>query len=55
MYDPECETLAEHFLSDEPQKLGPAFEHYEARVKQLAQAIQDAVESWCEDNPREEG
>jgi hypothetical protein len=45
MYDPECETLAEYFLREQPytKATGPA---YEARVKSLAQTIQDAIEEW---------
>jgi hypothetical protein len=54
MYDPECQTLAEHFLTDESHTRS-AFAEYEARVKALAQAIQDAIEAWCEDHPRKEG
>lgn len=38
-FDPECLRLAMHFLSDEPQRL-------KANADDLAQDIQDAVESW---------
>jgi hypothetical protein len=45
MYDPECETLAEHFLQDDDYTKYTKAKH-EARVRSLAQAIQDAVEEW---------
>lgn len=38
-YDPACETLAEHFLQDEP-------DHIETDVYLLAKEIQDAIENW---------
>lgn len=37
-FDSKCEDLAEHFLSEEP--------HTDRDVFDLAQAIQDAVETW---------
>ena len=37
-YDPACETLAEHFLSDE--------RHGPNDLRDLSQEIQDTVESW---------
>ena len=48
LYDPECQTLAEHFLQDEPSTLATA-PRYEQRVRSLAEAIQDAVEEWFAD------
>ena len=53
LFDPACQDCAEHFLSEEPYTiLHPAtVAVHEARVKGLAQAIQRAVEDWCEDNP----
>lgn len=39
-YDPACETLAEHFLQDEPLLVG--------RVSQLASRLQQVVEDWIE-------
>ena len=52
-YDPECETLAEHFLQFElrcrpgQNRLHPDdLARYERRVRSLAEAIQDAVEAW---------
>jgi hypothetical protein len=38
-YDPACETLAEHFLQDDPVA------HPDAKGS-LSAAIQQAVESW---------
>lgn len=38
-YDSECERLAEHFLQDRPTA-------YPLVKRELAQAIQDAVENW---------
>jgi hypothetical protein len=49
-YDPECESLAEHFLRHEPNTRD-TYVMFEARVKSLALAIQQAVEDWCADNP----
>lgn len=40
-YDPACETLAEHFLRDDP------VDHPDAKGS-LSAAIQQAVESWFE-------
>lgn len=37
-YDPACETLARHFLGASSERL----------AKELAQHIQDEVESWIE-------
>lgn len=39
-YDPACEELARHFLSDE--------EFENDHVAELAQHIQDAIEDWIE-------
>lgn len=39
-YDGECEKLARHFLVDEPQ--------FGRLHQELAQHIQDAVETWIE-------
>jgi hypothetical protein len=50
LYDPASQDLAEHFLADEPYTPSTANVH-EARVKQLAAAIQSAVEAWLEDHP----
>ena len=44
-YDPACEKLARHFLTDEAQ-----LHHLH---QQLAQAIQDAVETWLDDKRHE--
>ena len=41
-FDPACFDLAQIFLEDEPR--------LRARVKELAQAIQDAIEDWIETN-----
>lgn len=43
-YDSACEELAEHFLTGSPQARLP-----EAK-EELAQDIQDAVESWFADH-----
>lgn len=40
-FDPECLELARHFLDGEPK-------HLAEQADDLAQAIQDAVESWFE-------
>ncbi len=40
-HDPECRSLAEHFLATEPPG---ALRESEAR--ELAQTIQDAIEAW---------
>lgn len=51
MYDANCQDLAEHFLEDETAGGFPNEDRVEAhlaRVKKLAQAIQDAVEAWLE-------
>jgi hypothetical protein len=51
LYDPACQDLAEHFLSDEPYTSATA-EAQEDRVKSLSEAIQMAVDDWLDDNPR---
>jgi hypothetical protein len=51
LYDSACQDLAEHFLRDEPQSPATAAVH-EARVKELSEAIQFAVDDWFDDNPR---
>jgi hypothetical protein len=43
-YDPKCEELAQHFLSD--STLSTRW------VKELAQHIQDEIEFWIEDETR---
>lgn len=47
-YDEKCGELAEHFLSDDPPKgVFPAsLADEQARVKDLALHIQQAVEDW---------
>lgn len=52
-YDPTCEDLAEHFLSDElrsPLTLA-AQKQYRERVVSLSRSIQVAVEDWFSDCP----
>jgi hypothetical protein len=44
VYDPDCEDLARHFLED--CHLDPA--EMEKHAKGLAQAIQDAIETYIE-------
>ena len=39
-YDPQCERLADFFLSDEPEL------HSAEGVKELAQAIQNTIEDY---------
>lgn len=46
-YDPACETLAEHFLADKPS--------HPLDKCELAQVIQDAVESWFDREPGDSG
>jgi hypothetical protein len=48
LYDSACQDLAEHFLSDEPYTTAAV---HEARVKELSEAVQFAVDEWFEDNP----
>jgi hypothetical protein len=51
-YDPDCETLAEHFLQDDPvEPIAEAGRAHDLRVRELAQYIQDAVEDWSDANP----
>jgi hypothetical protein len=53
MYDPNCHDLAEHFLDDETAggfHDWDVVQAHRARVKELAQAIQDAIEAWLEDH-----
>ena len=50
MYDPTCQDLAEHFLQEEPFLSAPADQHRQ-RVAALSDAIQQAVEAWCESHP----
>lgn len=55
LVDPKSHELAEHFLADDEQV---SRQHHNKRVMSLAQAIQQAVEDWCEnesENPREKG
>lgn len=49
-FDPDCQDLAEHFLADEPYTQATAGIH-ESRVVSLAQAIQEAVEAWFDQEP----
>lgn len=49
MYDESCEQLASKFLYD--TQAGPTPD----RLSSLAQAIQDAVEEWLEENGDREG
>ena len=42
-YDKGCEALADYFLADEALRGNPRINK---KVKELAQAIQDAVEDW---------
>ncbi len=42
-YDKECELLADYFLADDDRLYGKR-KPYD--TKELAQAIQDAVEAW---------
>jgi hypothetical protein len=49
MFDTSCYNLALHWLEDEPLRTQ---EEREARAIGLAQAIQDAIEGWLEDNPQ---
>lgn len=44
MYDESCERLANEFLED--TQVGPTPE----RLASLAQAIQDSIEEWLEEN-----
>ena len=50
-YDKECEALADYFLADEALRGNPKINE---NVKELAQAIQDAVEDWfiSQEEPR---
>jgi len=41
-YDPKCYELAKHFTSE----IDDLPEEVERETKELAQAIQDAVENW---------
>jgi hypothetical protein len=50
-YDPACEDLAEHFLSEERITPDTETEHVQ-RVRSLSQALQTAAEDWLEDNPQ---
>ena len=45
-YDPACEPLAEHFLSDVRSDLTPR--EYREYRRSLCYALQTAVESWFE-------
>jgi hypothetical protein len=50
MHDPECETLAAHFL--QPDMIRPSVERrftYDQAIDTLAEAIQTAVEAWFHD------
>jgi len=44
--DPECESLAEHFLADEDFTTGESVARHDQHVHDLAVAIQQAVEDW---------
>lgn len=52
--DPECEALAEHFLGDDPDFMTDMGK-YDARVHDLAVAIQRAVEEWLATHTPVEG
>ncbi len=45
LVDPKSYELAEHFLADDYRV---SSQQHEKRVMSLAQAIQQAVEDWCE-------
>ena len=49
-FDPSCQDLAKHFLADDIYTNGAEATH-ETRVTALAQAIQDAIETWLEMHP----
>jgi len=51
LVDPECHTLAEYFLGDD-DTVGTV--EHESRVQSLAEAIQDAVETWMEEEAESE-
>lgn len=44
-YDPQCLTLAEHFLREEPCAFNPIT--FRAHCHSLALTIQEAVEDWA--------
>ena len=48
-YDPICDDTARHFLSDDETDTPETRAEHEQRVAALAQAIQDAVETWCDE------
>lgn len=50
LFDPECQDLAEHFLILDPYTRATAAVH-ESRVCSLAQAIQEAVDAWFDEEP----
>jgi hypothetical protein len=52
LVDPKSYELAEHFLQDDDVRdLTPT--QQKARTMSLAQAIQEAIEDWVEDEERE--
>jgi hypothetical protein len=57
MHDPECETLAAHFLQSEVVHLSvERHVTYAQAVESLAETIQAAVEGWFQDHEtRDEG
>lgn len=51
LYDLRCRDLAEYFLEDDDTNTAQTAGVHHAQIVSLAQAIQDAIEEWIDQEP----